>query len=132
VPSRLAPGAFREKILRAQATGVRTIQVGNLESCRDFVDVEDACAAIWALCDHPAPGEVFNVCTGVPVRMADLLRLMIKLSAARLQVEHASPARPDPDVSMSYGSFEKLRGHCGWEPRVSLEESVRAMFSEGD
>jgi len=60
--------------------------------------------------------------------MADLLQTMIRASGADVQIEvDASRLRGAADVAAVYGSFEKLRQHCGWQPRRSLEESVRDM-----
>lgn len=130
VTTRLAPGAFAEQLRRALAEGRRVIQVGNLESQRDFLDVNDAAAGVWALCRRPAPGEVFNLCSGRPTRMAELLQAMIQVLRADVEIEvDAARLRGTADVAVVYGSFEKLRRHCGWEPRRSLEESVRTMLT---
>jgi nucleoside-diphosphate-sugar epimerase len=131
VTARLAPGAFAARLKQALATRDPTIRVGNLDSQRDFLDVQDAVEAVWTLCQQPAPGEIFNLCSGRPTRMADLLQLMIAASGAGVRVE-ADPAllRGATDVSAVYGSFEKLRRHCGWEPRRTLEQSVRAMIAD--
>lgn len=32
------------------------------------------------------------------------------------------------DVNVVYGSYEKLREHCGWEPGIPLRESVNHIF----
>jgi GDP-4-dehydro-6-deoxy-D-mannose reductase len=129
VTTRLAPGAFAEQLRQALAAGGRVIRVGNLASERDFLDVADAVEGLWALCRHPAPGETFNLCSGQPTKMSDLLQLMIDVSRADVTVE-IDPARlrGAADVSSVYGSFEKLHRYCGWRPRRSLEESVQGML----
>ncbi len=130
VTDRLAPGAFAARLKQALATGSPMIKVGNLDSQRDFLDVQDAIEAMWALCQQPAPGEIYNLCAGRPTRMRDLLQLMIAASGATVQVEE-DPAllRGAADVSAVYGSFAKLHRHCGWQPRRSLEQSVQALLS---
>ena len=130
VTARLAPGAFVAELRRAQASGSGRIKVGNLASERDFLDIGDAVEAVWALCVKPAPGEVFNVCSGRPTRMADLLQLMIAVLDSDVVAEtDPSRLRGAADVSGVYGSYEKLNRHCGWRPRRSLEESVRDMLA---
>lgn len=125
ITSRLAPGAFAEQIQCAITSGCNVIKVGNLESSRDFLDVRDACSAIWTLCQKPAPGEIFNLCSGVPVKMFDLLQEMTNSVQAELKIE-VDPAklRGKADVRQVYGSFEKLNTHCGWKPQISLNRSV--------
>lgn len=130
VTTRLAPGAFAEQLRQAVAAGGRVMKVGNLASERDFLDVADAAAGVWALCGKPAPGEILNLCSGRPTKMSDLLQLMIGVAQADVTVE-TDPARlrGAADVSSVYGSFEKLNRHCGWRPQRSLEESVRGMLA---
>ena len=130
VTERLAPGAFTEQLRQAVAEGRQVIKVGNLESQRDFLDVADAVEAVWALCRQPAAGEVFNLCSGRPTRMSDLLEMMVRVARTDVRVEvDAGRLRGAADVAAVYGSFERLRRHCGWEPRRSLEESLRTMLT---
>ena len=129
VTARLAPGAFVEQINKAISEKTNIIKVGNLESSRDFLDVRDAVAATWMLCQKPQAGEIFNICSGSPVRIRDLLEMMIKESGAQLKVE-IDPARlrGKADVNQIYGSYQKLHHHCGWCPTISLSESVKMML----
>ncbi len=129
VTSRLAPGAFVEQINRAVSDRSNVIKVGNLKSSRDFLDVRDAVAAIWMLCQKPQAGEIFNVCSGASVRIRDLLEMMIKKSGAQLKIE-IDPARlrGKADVNQIYGSYQKLHRHCGWCPTISIGESVKMML----
>jgi GDP-4-dehydro-6-deoxy-D-mannose reductase len=126
ISTRLAPGAFAQQIV----SSTRVVRVGNLDSERDFVDVKDAARAVWSLCEKPAPGEIFNVCTGRPVKMADLLGEMIRASGRDLQVERdASRVRGATDVPTIAGSHQKLTQHTGWKPEVPFEESVAATLA---
>ena len=129
VTSRLAPGAFTQQLKQAIVQGSRVIRVGNLDSSRDFLDINDAVNAVWLLCRKPSPGQIFNLCSGQPTRMADLLATMIKQCGVDVGIE-TDPARlrGDSEVSKIYGSFAKMEAHCGWKPEVPLTESVLAMF----
>ena len=129
VTDRLAPGAFLRRLIEARENNVETINVGNLESSRDFLGIHDAVRALWLLCQKPAPGKVFNLCSGKPVKMRDLLELMIRISGRDIQpVTDQSYLRGKADVSIVYGSFKKIEDHCGWEPKKSLTQSVQEMF----
>lgn len=129
VTTRLAPGAFAEQLKQVLAQHGNTIKVGDLNSSRDFLDIHDAVQAVWALCSKPSSGEVFNLCSGQPTKMADLLNMMIQKCGAKVIVE-VDPARlrNKVDVSCIYGSFEKLHDHCGWTPKNKLQDSVAQMF----
>jgi GDP-4-dehydro-6-deoxy-D-mannose reductase len=127
----LAPGAFAEQLKQVIAKGSKVIKVGNLESSRDFLDISDAVEAIWALCQKPAPGQIFNLCSGKPTKIADMLDMMIASCGVDINVEvDPSRLRGRADVNTVYGSCEKLRKHCGWQQRTPLEKSVAAMFTD--
>jgi GDP-4-dehydro-6-deoxy-D-mannose reductase len=129
VTSRLAPGAFAEQLKRCASEGMKVIKVGNLDSSRDFLDVRDAAEALWLISQKPAPGQIFNLCSGQPVKMKDLLNLMIEISGARVEVEtDTSRLRGRFDVPDIHGSFDKIFKHCGWRPHTTLLNSIRAMF----
>lgn len=130
VTDRLAPGAFARRLLDAKRAGLSEIQVGNLDSSRDFMDIQDAVRAIWMLCEKPAPGEIFNLCSGWPVKMGELLALMQTVLGTDIRpvVENAY-LRGNADVDMVYGSYEKIKKHCGWTPQTPLEQSVKDLLS---
>jgi GDP-4-dehydro-6-deoxy-D-mannose reductase len=129
VSSDLAPGAFAARIRAARARGERTVRVGNLETGRDFIDVRDAVRALWRLCRRPAPGEIFNLCSGVATPMRALLEAMLAAAGGEWRVEvDAARLRGAWDVGTSCGSPEKLRAHCGWRPRFPLARSVAALL----
>jgi GDP-4-dehydro-6-deoxy-D-mannose reductase len=129
ISDRLVVGAFTNQLIEAGHKGENIIKVGNLESSRDFLDVKDACRAISLLCENPAPGEIFNICSANPIKIVELLDCMKK------QINKEIVIRTDPDklkrqsdVSVVYGSYDKINQHCNWEPEFSLQESVEQLF----
>jgi GDP-4-dehydro-6-deoxy-D-mannose reductase len=129
VSSKLAPGAFAEQLQSAAKQKEPVIKVGNLRSFRDFLDVADAAEAIWSLCCKPAPGQIFNICSGRFTQMSELLDQMIKILGINVRIE-ADPSRlkGNQDVSVIYGSNAKIRRHSGWQPRISLKQSIQNML----
>jgi GDP-4-dehydro-6-deoxy-D-mannose reductase len=129
VTSRLAPGAFAKRLIEARKSGINEIKVGNLESSRDFLDVRDAVKSIWMLCEKPASGEIFNLCGGKPVKISELLDLMINSIGTRIRpVTETEYLKGNADVNVVYGSYQKINKHCGWEPSIPLQESIKSMF----
>lgn len=129
ITTRLVPGAFMEQLRKSIAKGLGVIKVGNLESWRDFLDVRDAVEAVWALCQKPVGGEIYNLCSGEPTKIANLLQAMIHHCRADVKIEiDTSRLNGIFDVPKIYGSYQKIRGHCGWQPRRSLEETIQSLF----
>ena len=126
---KLVPGAFAHQLKELRTTGLKTFKAGNLESWRDFLDIYDAAEAIWTLCQNPAPGEIFNLCSGEPTKIADLLQMMIDCSGIKVEVEiDPSRLRGKLDVTKVYGSYQKIKKHCGWQPKRNLSQTLKAML----
>ena len=126
VTNKLAPGAFFEQIVNARESGNKIIKVGNLKSSRDFLDVRDATRAVWMLCEKPAAGEIFNLCSGTPTDIGNLLKLMIDAIGIEVKIEvDPNRLKGSADVSEVYGSYSKIRKHCGWAPEIGIERAIR-------
>jgi GDP-4-dehydro-6-deoxy-D-mannose reductase len=106
----------------------RCIQVGSLETTRDFVDVRDAARAIRLIMEHGRSGETYNVASGIetPVqRVYDELALLADLrDAVRIS---RSPARA-ADIPRHFADISKLRS-LGFTPYHTLRESLADIFT---
>jgi len=121
----LLPGLLRRVIEG------RIADVPGLSFARDYLDSRDVCQAILDLAARPEPRDsVFNVCSGRPVRLRDLLGLILRESRPKeadrlLATATEAPARPD-DVPWIVGSTARLRAVLEREPqRIALAETVR-------
>lgn len=103
----------------------RTVRLGNLASARDFIDIRDAAAAYWAIAQYGTAGEVYNVCRGEAVKIADMVdSLLATLDEPHLVVSESSRLQKG-DIDTSCGDPGKL-GSLPKAPRPrSLEESLR-------
>jgi GDP-4-dehydro-6-deoxy-D-mannose reductase len=106
------------------------IEVGNLNSSRDFVDVDEAVRIYWQIVQTPAAyGEVINVCSGRGVPMGHLLDQLIALSGISIEIR-PDPARLKPvDVPRHYGSPEKLQNILGYVPGKNLDASLKRILA---
>ena len=110
------------------AGGEPVLLVGNLNAARDFLDVRDVVAAYLALARDGTGGEIYNVCSGTPVRVRDLLRDLIAIAGVPVEVRE-DPQRFRPlDVPVFFGSAEKLQTCCGWTPTIPLHRSLREIY----
>jgi GDP-4-dehydro-6-deoxy-D-mannose reductase len=102
--------------------------VGNLTPQRDFLDVRDVVRAYADLAQGGVPGEIYNVCSGVPTRISEVLRQLVM--AARVGVEiREDPSLMRPvDVPVAYGDNTKLRAATGWAPAFSLARSLGDVY----
>lgn len=121
-----AIGAFAAQVARIEA-GEQTprLEVGRLDSVRDFLDVRDVCEAYRLLLERGEPGEAYNVSSGRGVQIGHLLRVLLEeagLTSSVEVVETAPPREGDPGALV--GDNTKIRRAVGWEPRIPIERSV--------
>ena len=102
------------------------LRVGNLDSVRDFLDVEDVVEAYVRLLEGGAAAGAYNVASGVGTRIGELLERLIARSRARprLRVE-AERLRP---VDQIVGDAGRLRRATGWEPRMPLDTTLERLL----
>ncbi len=104
------------------------VSVGNLAPLRDFSDVRDVVKAYWMLAMQGKPGESYNICSGKPVAIQDLLDKLIELSTEQIEIKQ-DPARMKPiDVPYQVGDNSRLVNEIGWKPEFTLEDSLRATL----
>ncbi len=126
----LAPGVFAVQIRAPVTRGERPVGVGNLETGRDFIDERDAVRAMSCLCRRTAPGEIFNLYSGVATPMRAPLDAMLRTAGGEWRVEvDAAKFRDAWDIGTSCGPPGKIRAHCGWRPTVLFTRSVAALLS---
>ena len=103
------------------------IDVGNLEAERDFLDVRDVVRAYVLLAERGKGGEVYNVCSGVPRKIKELLRILIMQAGVAVEVREDPQRMRAGEIPRFYGDNAKLRA-LGWQPQISLDESLRDVW----
>jgi nucleoside-diphosphate-sugar epimerase len=91
---------------------------------RDFVYVEDVARGLLACAESGAPGDVYNLASGVETTIRNLAELIIELSASSSELEIA-PRREWDHSILRFGSPEKARRELGFEARTELENGLR-------
>ncbi len=124
IPATLLLGALIERVRRAVAQNESTIKVGEVSAERDFIDVRDAAEAYLAIMRSIANAEIFNVCTGQPTRVKDLVEAALKISPKQIQYE-VDPSIAAAGAKSVIGDPSKLRA-LGFTPKISIDESLAA------
>lgn len=125
--------AFARQVMRIKAgRQPPEMQVGALDPERDFLDVRDVCAG-YAAClrsDLP-PGQVFNLASGRPRRVGDVLESLLALAGVRADVRtDASRLRGAGDIPRAAGNAGLARRLLGWEPRIAWEQTLAEVLED--
>lgn len=130
MPEHLVVQSFSRQItdiMKGQIPPV--IEVGNLGSVRDFIDVKDVVRIYWKLIQTPSSyGEVVNVCSGKGISIHDMLRKLIERSGMTIEVRAVPSRFKAIDVPLHYGSREKLERILGNMPVTGLDEMLRSVL----
>ena len=96
---------------------------------RDLINVCDVVQANLLASQHPAaPGQIFNVCTGIETRILDLLEILYEIFPNAPRHIHAE-ARAG-DIYRSIGTPKKIVETLGFEPKVTLAEGLKEAVEE--
>lgn len=123
--------AVAHRLVEAKRADSGKVTVGNLSARRDFTDVRDVVRAYRLLVELGESGAIYNVCSGVDVaisEIAEALRVLLYEEAVFVE-DDPSLSRP-LDIPVLRGDPSKLRAATGWEPRISLDETLRDVASE--
>lgn len=96
---------------------------------RDLVNVRDVVQANLLAAEHPAaPGQIFNVCTGVETRLLDLIDILYEIFPNAPKHVHAEPRAGD--IYRSIGTPKKIMDMLGFKPQVSLADGLYEAVEE--
>jgi GDP-4-dehydro-6-deoxy-D-mannose reductase len=127
---RYAIPSFALQLAAIEAGAPAVLRVGNLQAQRDFLDVRDVVTAYIELVERAESGQTYNVCSGRPVSLQEILRRLITIAHVAVEVRD-DPERLRPsDVPLSYGDATKLQTTTGWKPTRTLDESLRDVYAD--
>lgn len=126
---RFVVASFARQLADIAAGGPRLLRVGNLEAQRDFLDVRDVAAAYVLLLANGRAGEVYNICSGRPVAIREVLRQLITIARVPVEVRDDPERMRSSDLPILSGDATKLRAETGWEPHYSLAASLRDIYA---
>jgi GDP-4-dehydro-6-deoxy-D-mannose reductase len=109
------------------------IELGNLNSKRDFIDVRDVIEAYKSLIFHKnfgseCEGHIFNVGSNRAVAISDVLECCGKIMGKCYVVDCKEEFHADL-IPSQISDNSKITKTTGWKPRLSLEESLRTMLT---
>ena len=129
-PPHFVASSFARQIARAEAgLAPRTINVGNLDSVRDFTDVRDAVRACRIAADRNHAGRVFHVCTGRETTITKVLDLLLAMSECEISVEVDGDRVRRSDIPWLVGDPSRIKAATGWRAEIPLEKTLKDLLN---
>lgn len=111
---------------RAILAGEPVTLFGDGTMRRDFTYVDDIARGVLAALDRAPPGfRAYNLGSGAPVDLRALIRSIGEAVGVTPRVVPAPI--PLGDVDATFADIGRARTELGWEPRVRLDEGLRAF-----
>ncbi len=121
--------AFARQIAEIEAElAPPRVRVGNLETKRDFLHVNDVVRAYELLALRGESGAAYNVCSGKAQSIRAALEALCARVAVPITIE-SDPARiRRVDVPEICGSHEKLTRDTGWTPEIPFAQLLNDLL----
>jgi nucleoside-diphosphate-sugar epimerase len=121
------PG-FARRIL--QATNGGSVDVGNLESLRDFSDVRDVVRGYRLVVEIAPSARTFVFGSGQAIKIREIFNMLCKIAGKQITPN----IRPDwiraNDEGALIADFSLARRVLGWEPSKGLETSLTDIYKD--
>lgn len=114
------------QIVELENSGKDQLKVGNLESVRDISDVRDIVQGYKSILEADTkPGDAYNLCSGIGIKMADVLNKLLTLAKKEIKiVEDPSRMRPS-EVPITVGDNAKFKTLTGWKPKIPIDQTLK-------
>lgn len=105
------------------------IYVGNLESIRDFTDVKDMVRAYELALTKAKVGEVYNIGSGIGVKIEDLLHLILEQSKVDITVKIDEERMKPSDNPQLIADASKFQQDTGWSTEIPLSDTISRVLN---
>ncbi|MBZ5511350.1 MAG: GDP-mannose 4,6-dehydratase [Acidobacteriia bacterium] len=121
--------ALTRQVAEIQA-GLRppVVEAGDLNVRRDLLDVRDAVRAYYCLLADGVPGEAYNVCSGFPCLLTDVVDALKNMAGVNFDLALKQGLGHSGQPSTVVGDFAKIQKQTRWCPTIPLERTLRDLL----
>jgi UDP-glucuronate 4-epimerase len=123
---RQRPDMAFTRLVEALAAGQTFELYGDGSQSRSFTYIDDAVAATMAARERGPSGAVYNIGGGTEATLNQVIELLERIAGRSLDVRRLH--RAAGDVRRTCADTTRIRRELGWQPRVELEEGLRAQW----
>ena len=116
---------FCKQVAEIELKGANpVINVGNLNSYRDFLDVRDVVEAYYELSLNGKSGETYNVGSGTSYKVENLLSMIINMSDYKIKVKIDEKKFRPIDIPETCADINKILCDTNWSPKYEIKDTI--------
>lgn len=124
------PSMARQIMAISEGRQAPVLDVGDIDTTRDFTDVRDVVAAYSALLRNGTSGETYVIGSGREWLIRDLLREMCELAGVTAEFRQDLARLRPADQRRMVANAGRLRRDTGWTPTVSMETTLQDILED--
>lgn len=105
------------------------LEVGRLDTARDFIDVRDGVAAMICLLEKGEAGIPVNICNEESWNIGDILKMLCEIAGIDAEIRPSEKYMRPSDELLLLGDASRIKG-LGWERQFSMEDTLRAVLED--
>lgn len=104
------------------------LNVGNIDTKRDFTDVRDMIRAYVGLLEKGKMGDVYNIGSGGSHKISEILDILISFSSVKINIQKDEELVRPHDIPDIICDCSKMKKVTGWEPKIPLEKTLKDIL----
>ena len=131
-PASFVCGKIVQQVIEIEHGRRSSLDLQEIQSCRDFIDVRDAVSAYRSLISHKkfredCAGNAFNIGSGRANPVSTVINLLQEITGKEYPL-HLPELSPSITVPSQKSDNARIHRITGWMPRISLKESLSDML----
>jgi len=120
--------AFARQIVDIEKGRKKVLIHGNLNSVRNFIDIEDAMEAYWLVAKRGKIGEIYNIGGKKVLSVKKFLDELKKRSHKKIKTRLDKKLLRPSDVNYQIADSRKFYKHMNWQPKVNFDDSLTNLL----
>jgi GDP-4-dehydro-6-deoxy-D-mannose reductase len=123
-----AVSSFTRQVAEMQVLDKEPVlRVGDLDAKRDFTDVRDMVAAYALAAENGRQGDAYNVCSGDPVRLKEIVSILQQESTRniRIEIDQTRLRAGSGKTDVFFGDPARFVSRTKWRRHYTLAQSLK-------
>ena len=129
-------GRIISQIIQIRKGEREGIDLAEVISNRDFIDVRDAVAGYYTILSHPefeeaCAGKSFNIGSGKASKISQIIEYLEGITGEKFSV-YLPDNVPRIQIPTQKSDISRIQKISGWSPKIPLVNSLRDMLSQSE